>query len=1023
MPGPRPPLFRRVVVVLVLATLGATAAASFARPSVAASTPPARRVLDLPLYAPESGQAAVPAYDAHKLVVAFAPDAPRPVPGAALTRDTIAPLATGLSTLDALDAQFGVSALEPLFPGATDPSLARFYVVHLGPGAALDAGIAAYAGAAGVTSAEPVGIFPVSYTPNDPMLAGQHAFDQPNGHDSDILSAWNVFKGDTTLVVAILDTGVEYDHPDLGGASAPYTSGNIWTNWAEMGGVPGHDDDGDGEVDDFRGWDFVAGVLGHAGEDVSTADNQPTDYAGHGTMCAGIASARTDDGIGVAGVGFRTKIMPVRVGWEDATGQSVVDMSFCAQGIHYAVQNGARVINCSWGSGNLSGMQAAVDEALAKGVLVVDAAGNNGSSQTAGNYLASRGDCVDVASVDANDALAGDSNYGQWIDVAAAGVGILSTHSTAYVPDYATEDGTSFAAPLVSGAAALFQGYRKSQGLPFYSPERLRLRLYDTGDDVDAENPGFEGELAHRLDVRRLLTDPPASWVAHVGGAFTTSPLVADLTGAGRDGVFVGGSDGLLVGLGGADGDTLVGFPVDLGSAIHASPAAWDVDRDGHPDAIVGTAGGLVWAVKGNGATAPGWPVAVTGDVTGGPAIGDLVAAAGLECVVATDSGVVEVLDRSGAVLPGWPKHLAQGVFGTPALEDLDGDGKADIVVGGMDSLLYAWKGTGASLPGWPVKLGGGIVSSPAIGDVDHDGQLDVVVGCLDHKVYAFHANGTPLAGWPVTVAGAVRSSPALADVEGTGALDVEIGCDGGTIYVLRGNGTFAPGWPEATGGDMAGGIVVGNVDTDPGLEVIAGGMDGRLYAYHANGAPVVTFPRLYGSAIAGTPTLGDPDRDGQLELVFADAGQAVRCLDMGPGSYQAARLPWPTFHRDALRRGSVTNLVVGVGGGGLPGGPPFGSGMRIVSAPNPSRGAMRFTLSRAAAGADAAETARVGVFDVRGRAVRTIAATAGTGAGASLSLAWDGKDDAGRALRAGLYFARATWGREIAEARMVLLS
>jgi len=260
MIGPRRPAspHRGARLVAALALVAACAPAVLPGPATAAAVP-ARRVLDLPLYAPESGLTAVPAYAAHKFVLELAPDGPRPAP-AGLRSDAVAPRATGLAALDALDARFAVTALEPLFTGATPPApgthmpdLSRFYVVHLPDGAALAEALAAYAGAPGVVSAEPVGILPVSYVPNDPMAPNQFALGQPNGHDSNVYAAWDVWKGDTTSVIAILDTGVEYAHPDLGGASAPYTDGNIWTNWAEMAGTQGVDDDGDGEVDDYRG--------------------------------------------------------------------------------------------------------------------------------------------------------------------------------------------------------------------------------------------------------------------------------------------------------------------------------------------------------------------------------------------------------------------------------------------------------------------------------------------------------------------------------------------------------------------------------------------------------------------------------------------------------------------------------------------------------------------------------------------------------------------------------------------------
>ena len=143
----------------------------------------------------------------------------------------------------------------------------------------------------------------------------------------------------------IVDTGILYNHPDLGGIAAPHTGGNIWSNYAELAGTPGVDDDGNGFIDDFRGWDFVTAVSGAPGEDLTTADNDPKDFNGHGTFCAGMASARTDNVHGIAGTAFKSKVMAVRAGWDNGT-TGVVDLTWCAQGINYAVQKGALVVNC-----------------------------------------------------------------------------------------------------------------------------------------------------------------------------------------------------------------------------------------------------------------------------------------------------------------------------------------------------------------------------------------------------------------------------------------------------------------------------------------------------------------------------------------------------------------------------------------------------------------------------------------------------------------------------------------------------
>src|SRR5262249_24074476 len=141
-------------------------------------------------------------------------------------------------------------------------------------------------------------------------------FAAPDHRDIQAPEAWDVTTGDSTILVAVLDTGVLPYHPDLGGTTAGY-AGQIWTNEAEANGVPGVDDDGNGVIDDVHGYDFVDrpsdGVV--PGEDYAVPDNDPNDFAGHGTFVAGIIGARTNNGIGVAGTAWNVRILPVRVGW------------------------------------------------------------------------------------------------------------------------------------------------------------------------------------------------------------------------------------------------------------------------------------------------------------------------------------------------------------------------------------------------------------------------------------------------------------------------------------------------------------------------------------------------------------------------------------------------------------------------------------------------------------------------------------------------------------------------------------
>ena len=245
--------------------------------------------------------------------------------------------------------------------------------------------------------------------PDDPLFSQQWGMAMIQAP-----KAWNIATGSDTVVVAVIDTGVDYNHPDL--------VDNIWTNTAELKGVEGVDDDGNGYVDDIRGWNFAG--------DEADENNDPLGDDSHGTHVAGIITAGGNNGIGVAGVCWNLKIMPVKIQTDGASSMDTFDI---IQGMEYAMENGARVINCSYGGGfSVDSEKERLSLLGEQGILAVCATGNDGSDidENTNNYPAEY-DLANILSVASNKEDGGlytYSNYGPTsVDVMAPGVGITST--------------------------------------------------------------------------------------------------------------------------------------------------------------------------------------------------------------------------------------------------------------------------------------------------------------------------------------------------------------------------------------------------------------------------------------------------------------------------------------------------------------------------------------------------------------------------------------------------------------------
>ncbi len=304
-------------------------------------------------------------------------------------------------------------------------------VVKVPPGLSVDEAIALYSENPDVLSAEPNHRIELMSIPDDPGFSFQWGLLNAGNPGADIraVSAWNISTGSSGVLIAIPDTGVDISHPDL--------TSNIWSNSREIPGN-GLDDDGNGYINDVNGWDFV------------NNDSSPVDDNGHGTHVAGIAGAVGNNGLGISGVMWNTRLLPLKVIGASGYGYE----SDAIEAVLYAQQAGAQVISISWGSYGES--QALKDAIAGYPGLVVCAAGNSAQDNDLYPlYPASypSKNIISVTATDEQDSLAPFANYGAVsVDIAAPGVGIYST-----VPGsgYDMRSGTSMAAPYVAGVAGL----------------------------------------------------------------------------------------------------------------------------------------------------------------------------------------------------------------------------------------------------------------------------------------------------------------------------------------------------------------------------------------------------------------------------------------------------------------------------------------------------------------------------------------------------------------------------------------
>lgn len=756
--------------------------------------------------------------------------------------------------------------------------------------------------------AQPNYMVTVYSVPDDPFYSSSGSWEQ--GYDDlwglkkiQMTQGWDLALGED-VIVAVVDTGLDDSHPDI--------IGNVWANEGE---IPANslDDDGNGFVDDTWGWDFA------------NNDNDPVDGHGHGTHVSGTIAAVGNNSIGIIGVAPQAQIMPVK-GLSDSGSGSSFGL---AQAMQYAAENGAAVINNSWGCSGACPTNPVIEDAVrlanGLGTIVVFSAGNDNidvNSQSPQNMP----ETITVGASDHLNQRATFSNFGNLLDVVAPGgdsngafepsnILSLQAEGTALgpevIPEYIRLRGTSMSAPHVSGLAALL--WSSSADMNVF---QLKKQLY--GNVLDLGIQGFDSYYGFGLiQASDALSDASEYILSRI-----KYPR----------GEFLFGQNLEIKGI--AAASSFSDYELLVGEGMN--PTSWE------GTGIVLTGGEVMDDVLATWNT--------MGFADGIWTIRLIVYNAAQEI---KESRVHVNIDNS--LQFGWPKSTMFGkgsYHNTLVLADLDGDNTHEVIAGSAEGLLYAWHYDGTSVDGFPVAASSyqGETLTPAVGNLDDDPQLEIVaVSNGWHPngeypdIFVFNHDGTNVPGWPKISSNYISDPPTLADIDGDGDLEILIGQEDWHVHAYHHTGESVAGWPvHVDHGQNVSGITIADIDHDNDVEIFAAN-NNFLYAWHhmdsdndgkadpVNGWPVAVPQPIpgYNEVIYIAPAIGDVDGDGDMEIVATSGAATSTHQNYQVYVWEATgevAAGWPRYVEDTIQWASIAladlnnDGIVDIIGGGQDG-------------------------------------------------------------------------------------------------------
>lgn len=727
-----------------------------------------------------------------------------------------------------------------------------------------------------ILSAEKEAINRVDYMTDDPKLSQQWYLSK-----AQVKKAWDLWDieggeipGNRNIVLACVDDGVDYVHPDL--------QNSIWINQDELGAYAaladtdndgfvtvqevialigdingdgsanlkdaissisfltnGADTDGDGYVDNIIGWD--------ANESSSSSDddnNPMVTVNSHGTHVAGLLGATSNNGIGIASAAYNVQIMPVKATGDETTNS--INTGF--EGILYASHVGADIINLSWGAvGYSSYLQNIINTCYDNyGVMIVAAAGNgddNGNPSDAYHYPSGFDHVISVTALSSQDIFSwanygaaniADNFYG--VDIAAPGENMYSTYPISQ-GSYASLAGTSMASPFVASCLALIKSV-----YPDSSREWLTARLLDHTDNIDDKNLDYIGQLGTgRINLLKSLfydTWPSIEYVSNYYGILSgdsdtllnpgeTINLMVELTNlpgwetasnlkavlrCDNPGITISDSLGSWNNISTEDSlyNSLDPFTVHFSEDLLTDRYNFTLEVSANDENEGGYSNQLSFYVE-LILDQQGYPYMTENTVNVSPLIADLDGDEQMDIIFGDKTGNIYALSADGIVKDGFPVALHSEINGQ-VVADITGDSISEIITTVFDNKVYVHDHLGNEV--WSQAVPAFITGIPTVGNCDSDPEPEIIFGSFDQKIHAFNHDSTYVNGFPISAGGNVKGGVALADINSDGIDEIIYTNLAQKLNVIDTLGNSLAGWPQACGSSSSEPFVIKNGPT-----------------------------------------------------------------------------------------------------------------------------------------------------------------------------------------------------------------